>query len=128
MDVKSSTRNFFNDPARVSCHDRDDGNLPEPVMCFSVDRLALRGLVQEILREMVGLLDWPSDRLALDEAEAAAACGVARHVLRDLRLSGKINARKLGRKIVYTRGDLLTALALLNEPHVPAGKGTINGQ
>jgi hypothetical protein len=66
-------------------------------------------LIQEVLAE-AGPIDWPAGRVALDEAEAARACGVARHVLRDLRLSGRIKGRKLGRKIVYTRQDVLAAL------------------
>jgi len=58
-------------------------------------------------------VDWPNGRLALDEAEAARACGVGRHVLRDLRLAGKIKARKLGKKVIYTRTDLLIALGIV---------------
>jgi hypothetical protein len=79
-------------------------------MEVSLDKEALRGLIEEVLAEVVGVIDWPAGRVALDEAEAARVCGVARHVLRDLRLSGRIRARKLGRKIVYTREDLMRAL------------------
>jgi hypothetical protein len=68
-------------------------------------------LVRQIIGEVLGAIDWPQGRLALDEAEAAAACGVNKHVLRDLRLSGRLKARKLGRKYVYTRDDLLAALS-----------------
>ncbi len=37
-------------------------------------------------------------------------CAAPRHVLRDLRLSGKIKSRKLGRKTVCTRPEVLAAL------------------
>ena len=80
-----------------------------PLLEISFDREVLRELIQEVLVE-VGPIDWPAGRVALDETEAARACGVARHVLRDLRLSGQIQARKLGRKVVYTREDLLRAM------------------
>jgi hypothetical protein len=89
------------------------------VMEIAFDRETLRGLVQEVVMEVVGLGDWPDGRLALDEAEAAAACGVARHVMRDLRLAGRIKARKLGRKIVYTRADVLAALSSLSHENQP---------
>ena len=81
-----------------------------PLMEISFDKEALRGLIEEVLTEVIGVVDWPAGRVALDEAEAARACGVARHVLRDLRLSGRIRARKLGRKVVYTREDLMRAI------------------
>lgn len=76
---------------------------------LSIDRDCLRQLVAEIVATLPHL-DWPAGRVALTEAEAAAACGVCRHVLRDLRLSGQLVARKLGRRVLYTRADLLAAL------------------
>ena len=82
---------------------------PRPIDSF-FDKEELRRLVRNILAEISNPIDWPVGRVALDEAEAAKACGVGRRVLRDLRLSGKIKARMLGRRIVYTRGDLLAAL------------------
>ena len=78
---------------------------------LTFDRTLLRELVEEVLREAFSALDWPAGRIALDEAEAAQVCGIRRHVLRDLRLSGAIKAQKLGRKFVYTRNDLLAALS-----------------
>ncbi len=80
------------------------------VVSLTLNREILRELIAEILREVVPQLDWPAGRLTLTESEAAAACGVARHVLRDLRLSGQIQTRKLGRRVVYSRADLLAAL------------------
>lgn len=81
-------------------------------ICFEASEM--RALIHEVVREVLSELGWPEGRLALDEAEAARACGVCRHVLRDLRLGGKITARKLGRKVLYTRKDLLRALADLS--------------
>lgn len=81
-----------------------------PLMEISFDKEALRGLIAEVLTVVIGAIDWPTGRVALDEAEAARACGVGRHVLRDLRLSRQIQARKLGRKVVYTREDLMRAI------------------
>ena len=87
---------------------RTEATGPE-VMAFSLSRELLREIIAEVIAAMPHL-DWPEGRLALTEAEAAAACGVSRHVLRDLRLAGHIRARKLGRRVLYTRGDLLAAL------------------
>ncbi len=50
------------------------------------------------------------DRLGYPEAEAAALYGVPKHVLRDARLDGKIHGRLLGKKIIYSRGELLRFL------------------
>jgi hypothetical protein len=79
-------------------------------MRLELDPQDLKIVVREVLAEVLTAADWPTGRVALDEAEAAAACGVARHVLRDLRLAGRIEARKLGRKVLYMRHDLLRAL------------------
>jgi excisionase family DNA binding protein len=79
-------------------------------MHFTIERDEIRGLVKEVVRETLATIDWPAHRLTLSEQEAAEACGVGRHVLRDLRLRGKIRARRLGRKVVYSRTDLLEAL------------------
>jgi hypothetical protein len=70
----------------------------------------IEAVVRQVVAEVLATIDWPQGRLALDESEAATACGVARHVLRDLRLAGKLPGRRLGRKIVYLRDDLLNAL------------------
>ena len=94
--------------ASHTAHQQDGESVP--AVQFNLDRHLLRELVEEVLTEAISVLDWPAGRVALDEQEAAAACGVRRHVLRDLRLSGRIKAHKLGRKYVYTRDDLLTAL------------------
>jgi hypothetical protein len=59
-------------------------------MEFHFDSEETRDLIRQVVVEVLAVIDWPVDRLALTEAEAAKACGVGRHVLRDLRLVGKI--------------------------------------
>ncbi len=87
-------------------------------MKVQFDQDDLRPLIREVMAEVLATCDWPQGRIALTEAEAASACGVNRHVLRDLRLAGKIMGRRLGKKVVYTRSDLLAALqALTGESH-----------
>lgn len=87
-----------------------DSSHPHSAVQLTIDRHLLREVVEEVLREAIGILDWPAGRIALDEEEAAQACGVRRHVLRDMRLSGRIKAPRIGRKYVYTRDDLLVAI------------------
>jgi hypothetical protein len=79
-------------------------------MRIALDGSELRPLIREVVAEVLQSIDWPEGRVALTEAEAAQACGVNRHVLRDFRLAGRITGRRLGKKIVYTRQDLLNAL------------------
>lgn len=49
-------------------------------------------------------------RLTDVEGTAASLLGVPRHTLRDLRLSGRIRASRLGKRVVYTRDSLLVLL------------------
>jgi excisionase family DNA binding protein len=49
-------------------------------------------------------------RLAYNEAEAAALLGIARHVLRDARLKGEIQGSRIGRKVLYSRDELVAFL------------------
>ena len=77
---------------------------------IQLDPADLRPMLETVMREIFGLLDWPPGRLALTEPEAAAAIGVARHVLRDARLAGELHGRRVGRRVVYTRADLITYL------------------
>lgn len=83
-------------------------------MELRLDRSEIRLLVREVVVEVLDAIDWPAGRITLTEAEAANACGVGRHVFRDLRLAGKIQARKLGRKYVYTRSDVMRDLEQLD--------------
>jgi len=49
-------------------------------------------------------------RLSFTESEAAALLGVGRHALRDARLRGEVEASKVGRRILYSRDQLLQLL------------------
>jgi hypothetical protein len=49
-------------------------------------------------------------RLAYTEPEAAALIGVRPHVLRDCRLRGEIEGTKIGKRIMYSREQLLTLM------------------
>lgn len=51
------------------------------------------------------------DRLAFTEPEAAARLGVQRHTLRDCRLRGELRGKLVGKKIVYSRDELLRFLS-----------------
>jgi hypothetical protein len=77
---------------------------------IQVDPAELREVLEIVVREILGLLDWPVGRLALTEPEAAQALGVPRHVLRDARLAGQLRGRRVGKRIVYTREDLVEYL------------------
>jgi hypothetical protein len=49
-------------------------------------------------------------RLAFTEPEAAALIGVRPHVLRDCRLRGEIEGAKIGKRIMYSREQLLALM------------------
>ena len=70
----------------------------------------LRPLVKEVITEVLARVEADHARLngqlAYPEAEAAATLGIAKHALRDLRLSGHVVGCRLGRKVVYERGEL----------------------
>ena len=83
-------------------------------MHLQLDPDEFKDLIRQVVGEVLTAIDWPAGRLALTEEEAALACGVGRHVLRDLRLAGKIRGRKLGKKTVYQRSDLLAALCTID--------------
>ena len=53
----------------------------------------------------------PIGRLAYPEAEAAQLLGIAVHCLRDSRLRGEVAASRVGKKMLYQRGELLRFLA-----------------
>ncbi len=50
------------------------------------------------------------NRLAYTEPEAAALIGVRPHILRDCRLRGEIEASKIGKRIMYSREQLLALM------------------
>lgn len=92
-------------------------------MRFELDQAELSQLIRTVVRESLCELGWPAGRLALREHEAAAALGVARHVLRDMRLRGRIKGTRIGRTVVYSRDQVLAALsdanALASLPKMP---------
>ena len=83
-------------------------------MKIVIDEDELRPFVEQVVIQAVERLDRDrarvGDRLAFGEAEAAMMLGVPRHVLRDMRLRGEIIAGKLGRRVVYSREQLLKIL------------------
>lgn len=84
-------------------------------MHLELDAKSLRPIIAEVVSATLSqrpeeLL--PAQRLAFPEAEAAALCGVPKHVLRDARLRGEVSGRLLGKKVVYERGELLRFLSV----------------
>lgn len=83
-------------------------------MNLSFDPRDLRPLVEQVVAEAVERLEAAraqvGDRLAYDEHEAAALIGVRRHVLRDARLRGEITASRIGKRVIYTRAELVRFL------------------
>ena len=78
------------------------------------DEPELRPLIERVVSETVerlttGLAEC-GRQFAYPEAEAAAMIGVERHVLRDARLRGEIGASRIGKKVIYSRQQLLTFL------------------
>lgn len=75
-------------------------------MQIQLDREELKSIVNEVIAEIVGRFG-DDDQLAYPEEQAAAKLGVAKHVLRDERLKGRINPGKSGRNWLYSRQMLL---------------------
>jgi hypothetical protein len=44
-------------------------------MHLTIDPAELRPLISDVVREVLAAVDWPVDRISLDECEAAQACG-----------------------------------------------------
>jgi excisionase family DNA binding protein len=75
----------------------------------------LQPVIAEVVRQVLATLHdnddrLPVDRMAYSETEAAQLLGTERHVLRDLRLRGKIAAKKCGKEWRYSRQTLLDFL------------------
>ena len=75
-------------------------------MKIHIDDDELKSLVKMVVRETIELVG-QDGRLAYTETEAAKLIGVARHVLRDERLRGRVQHGKCGKKIVYSKRQLL---------------------
>ena len=87
---------------------------PVEDMKFVIDETDFEALVEGVVDATVAKLEAnqakANGRLGYPEAEAAALIGVAPHVLRDCRLRGEISARKVGKRLVYSRDALLRFL------------------
>ena len=88
----------------------DNSTTIQTGISVTLDDVVIRHVMERVIRELATNLDWPKGRIALNEHEAAEALGVPRHVLRDFRLSGRVQSTRIGRKVLYTRSQLLAAL------------------
>jgi hypothetical protein len=89
-----------------------------PALALTIAPDVLRPLVEQVVAAALAQLEAAKqtvaadDRLCYSEAEAAQLLGVEPHVLRDERLRKNIKASSIvGRRIRYTRADLVTYLA-----------------
>lgn len=74
-----------------------------PIVAAAVEELLSRRQAAEVALDL--------ERLAYPEAEAAAAMGVPQYVLRDCRLRGELQGRRVGKRVLYSRDELLRFLA-----------------
>lgn len=83
-------------------------------MILRFDEESMRQFIAQVVAETVERLEEDRDRLkkriAFKEHEAAELLGIQRHTLRDARLRGEVEASRLGRRIIYSRGQLLRLL------------------
>jgi len=79
---------------------------------FELDDLkpVIEEAVRATLEQINHLQGSLGDRMAFTELEAAELLGLPKHSLRDLRLAGRIRASRLGKRIVYSREELLRLL------------------
>ncbi len=70
----------------------------------------IRAVVLAVLDEVQTTDAKFAGRLAFTEPEAAAQFGIARHCLRDARLRGEIRGKLVGKRILYSRDQLLRFL------------------
>lgn len=78
----------------------------------AVLRPLIREIVSEIIAQMEDAKAKDGDKLCYSEADAARLLGLREHQLRDARLAGKVGCSQItGRRIRYSRGDLLEYLA-----------------
>jgi excisionase family DNA binding protein len=86
--------------------------VPRPALSLAIDPDSLRDLISQVVEQTVRKLQearatLPEGRVALSEAEAAAALGVEAHVLRDARKRREIRAYVIsGRRIRYRFEDI----------------------
>jgi hypothetical protein len=81
---------------------------------IQADPEALAPLVERIVSQTLDRLgderERLGSRLAYPLSEAAKLLGVRAHVLRDARRRGEIRGRVIGRKLLFTRGELMRFL------------------
>ncbi len=73
-------------------------------------QIDLQPLVERVVHEV--LANVPTDmqsnhRIAYPESEAVGLLGVPQHTLRDCRLRGELQGSKIGKRICYSREELL---------------------
>ncbi len=80
-------------------------------MHLSFDEAELRPLIEATVKASLEQVEDDraklGARLAFSEAEAAALLGVKTHVLRDCRLRGEIQTKKVGKSFRYSREQLV---------------------
>ena len=83
-------------------------------MKFQFDANDLRPLVELVVAETIERLEVEraklNGQLGYPEPQAAALLGLAPHQLRDARLRGEVRATRIGKRMVYPRGELLKLL------------------
>lgn len=80
-------------------------------MQIQLDPEDLKPIIETVVADVIERFDTGEQRLAFSEEEAAAMLGVNSTTLRDERLRGRVEASTVGRKIRYTRQNLLDYLA-----------------
>lgn len=70
----------------------------------------IAAVVADVLAELRTDEATVGQQLAMTEPQAAAALGIAPHVLRDARLRLEISGSRVGKKILYERAELLRFL------------------
>jgi hypothetical protein len=82
-------------------------------MMFDGDELAplIERVVIQVLDRRAANDAKLDGRLAFTEPEAAALLGVKPYVLRDCRLRGEVEGSKIGKRIMYSREELMKLLA-----------------
>ena len=83
-------------------------------MQINLDDADLEPLVTKIVAKVLGQREVNGeklgDRLAFTEPEAAALLGVRPYTLRDCRLRGEIEGSKIGKRVMYSREQLLALM------------------
>lgn len=80
---------------------------------ISITASDLRPLVAEVAHEILArhIQAVPPERIGFTETEAAALIGLKKHNLRDARLRGEVSGRRVGRRVLYERGELMRFVA-----------------